>query len=158
MEVPVRVGKPDLGGIDLVQPVDLADFRGDVIVQALQGVAHVGVLIDLPVGTLQIPIDEVDVGARDDLADPCVLLAVDDVRFRRCPELGGEENLFHDVLYLLDGRDASRQCLMRQVEHAKGQLSGGLLVEFRCCLACAGDGGGDLVWTERDNYPVTLFY
>ena len=49
MEVPIRMGQADLGGIDLVQPVDLADLRGYVVVQSLERVGHVGVLIDLPV-------------------------------------------------------------------------------------------------------------
>ena len=52
VEIPFRMRPSDFGGIDFVQPVDLADLGGDVVVQSLQGVIHIAVFVNFPIHLL----------------------------------------------------------------------------------------------------------
>ena len=156
VKVPLRMGQPDRRWIDLVEPVDLADLRGDIVVQTLQGISHVRVLIDLPVRTVQVAVDQVHIRAGNNLPDARVLLAVDDIGLCGALELRGEENFFHDILDLLDGRDPPGKRLLRKVEHPESETSGSLLVEFAGCFSCTGYSRCDLVRAKRNDDAIAL--
>ena len=131
------------GGVDLVQP--------------LEGVVHVGVLVDLPVRSLEVAVDEVDIGPRDNFPDPRVLVAIDDVRLGRALVVGGEEDFLHDVLYLFDRGNLPRQRLLSQVENAEHQTVRDLFAELASCLASPEDRRGDFLRVERNDYSIPLF-
>ena len=156
VKVALGVRRADLGRVDLVQPVDLAHLGGDVVVQSLEGVAHVGVLFDLPVRLVEVAVDQVDVGARDDLADLRVLVPVEDVRLGRLPVLGREQHLLHDVLDLLDRRNLAGEGLLGDGHHAQHELLRRLEAELCRCLARLLDGRGDLARVKGDNCSVAL--
>ena len=92
----------DFGRINLVEPVDLADLARDVVVQALERVAHVAVFLDAPVHLLEVAVDEVEACAVDHVADAGVLLAVDDVRLGGLAVGGVEEDFLDYVLHVFD--------------------------------------------------------
>ena len=86
----------DLGGVNLVEPVDLADLARDMVVEALERVAHVAVFLDAPVHLREVAVDEVEAGAVDHVADLRVLLAVDDVGLGGLAVGGVEKNLLDE--------------------------------------------------------------
>ena len=94
----------DLGRINFVKPVFRGDIRGDVIVQPLQGVAHIAVLFDFPIQALNIVIHQIDIGLGGDAADLGVLFTVDDICFG-CGVIGGfEQYMFDNILNLFHFR------------------------------------------------------
>jgi hypothetical protein len=106
VHVAVLVGVADLGGIDLVQPVLGGHIGGDVVVEPLQGVAHIAVFFYFPVQALNVVIHQVDIGLGGDVADLGVLFAVEDIG------LGGhgrgvEQDALDDVLNFLDFRQGA---------------------------------------------------
>ena len=54
MEITILMGLAYLRGVYLIQPIALANLAGDIIIQALERVGHIGVFLNLPVQTLQV--------------------------------------------------------------------------------------------------------
>ena len=103
VQVGVEVQLLDLGRVDLVQPVLGRDFRRDVIVESLQGVAHVAVLVDFPVDTAQVAVHDLRGAAQKlfGVAQLGVLLAVKDVSLGRGGAALFDQDALHQVLNLL---------------------------------------------------------
>ena len=93
-----------------------------MVVQPLERVAHIAVLFDPPVETLQVSIDHVQIGLLDQRADSRVLLPVEDIGLGRSSEQGGEQHLFDDVLQLLDGWWMGVQAGLGKAEDAQREL------------------------------------
>ena len=79
VQVAILVGIADIRRIDPVEPVLGRDIRGDVVVEPLQGIAHVAVLFDFPIQALDVVFDQVHVGLGGDAADLGMLFAIEDV-------------------------------------------------------------------------------
>ena len=94
--------------IDLVQPVVAGDIGGNVVIEALQRIPHVGVFIDTPVFLGEVGIHRFDrfLDELPGFAQRGVLLAIEN------EGLGGfgvtvlNEDFFDQVLDILNGRDS----------------------------------------------------
>jgi hypothetical protein len=62
VEIAARMSVSDFRGIYTVQPVFCGDIRGNVIVESLEGIAHITVFLDFPIQLLDIMLDKVNVG------------------------------------------------------------------------------------------------
>jgi len=108
VKLPVDVSVPDLLRIDTVEPVVADDLLGDVHIQTLEGIGHVAVLPNPPVHLVQIVIDDGDISKElCDLADVFMLFPVQDVGFGYFGMSILDEDLFDNVLDMLDGRNTS---------------------------------------------------
>ncbi len=109
VEISLAMSIGDVVRVDLVQPVVAGDVGRDVVVQTLQGVAHVGVLVDPPILLGEVGIHRFDrfLDKGSGFTQRGMLLTVEDVG------LGGlgmailDEDLFDQVLDVLDGRYAT---------------------------------------------------
>ena len=104
VEVGVAVGVGDVGGVELVEPVVGDDGAAEVVVEALEAVAHVAVFGDSPVEFVEVLVDHV--GAAEEggeVAEFGVLLAVADVGFGGFGGAVVDEDGFDDVLGVFDG-------------------------------------------------------
>ena len=105
MEIAVHVGVPDLRRIDPLEPVLGGDGGGDVVVQPLEGIAHVAVFVDPPVGVVQIAFDELEALGEKAFPFPDfpVLLAVEDVGLGDLGVAPLDEHFFDQVLDVFNG-------------------------------------------------------
>ncbi len=156
MEVAVGVCVAHLGAVDFVEPVCLADFAGDVVIEALERVGHVAVFLDFPVEALEVLVDEFDIGLLDHFADARVLVAVEHIGLCRALIGREEERFLDDVLDLLDGGNLSVVHGLEDGEHAHGELSRRLFAELIGGLPRLEQGGGYLGGVEADVSPVAL--
>ena len=153
---PSHVRLLDLGGVDLVEPVDLAHLRGDVVVEPLERVVHVAVFVDLPVRLGKVLVHQVDLHLVDDFPQPGVLVAVDDVGLGGFAVWRLKQGLLDDVLDFFDAWNPVAQELLGQREHLDRQAPRGSRVVFLRCCAGFGDGVGDLVRVKFDNTTIPL--
>ena len=130
-------------GVNFVQPVNFADFRGYIIVQPLQRVTHIAVFIYLPVYLLQVLVHQVHVKLGRNLTDACMLVAVQNISFGRFVVIGGQQYVFHNVLHVfhVGGRVGIK--LLDNVNGSDGQLFGSFRVKFSGYFARFGDGVGN---------------
>ena len=96
----------DFRRIDFIQPVGLGNFRRNVIIQALQTVAHVGVFFDFPVQIINVFINQIDVRIGSNFTQFFMLVAVDNVGFGSFLKLGINQDILDDILDILDTRQA----------------------------------------------------
>ena len=81
MQIALFMRPADFRRIDFIQPVGLSNFRRNVVIQALQTIAHIGVFFDFPVQIIDVFIDQIDVCIRCNFTQFFMLVAVDDVGF-----------------------------------------------------------------------------
>lgn len=103
MEVAGHVRFFDLFGVDLIEPVGLADLRGDVVVETLEGKGHIAILFHLPVHLVEVAVDQIDVFSGDQAADLRVLFAVQDVALSGLIKTLVHEDSLDQVLYSFYG-------------------------------------------------------
>ena len=158
MDVAVAVRLPDLGRIDVRQPVVGDDLARDVQDQAAERVALVGVRVHAPVRPVEVLVDRaLDL---DDrllvLAKSGTLLSVDDVGARRGEVVRRDEHLLDDVLDLLDVRLAVSEAVLQNLDRLGGeqQRLGGVVLPAR--LPCALDRRADLLGIEGNALAVAL--
>ena len=157
--VAVAMGLGDGTGIEFLQPVVAGDVGGDVVVEALQGVTHVGVLVDPPVFLGEVGVDGGDRLAHElaGAAQRLVLFAVEDVLLGGLGVAVFDEDLFDQILDVFDGGDAA--VLVENIEDADN-LAGdnGRPLEIAAADRFDGetDRRGDLGLFEGDQTAVTL--
>jgi len=66
MKISVGMRFVNFRRINFIEPVNLAYFRRNIIVQPLQGIIHIAVLIDFPIQFLQILINKIDFQEEND--------------------------------------------------------------------------------------------
>ncbi len=159
VEVPFPVGGADLGRVDVGEPVVGDHLAGAVEDQPAQGVALVGVGGDPPVGAVEVFVDgggHIHQGAAV-LAQPGVLLAVDDVGAGGLEVIGGDQGLLHHVLDAFDVGDTPRiQAVADDLDDLGGEPGGLEGSEFAARLTGAQDGGFDLAGIEGDFSAVAF--
>ena len=156
VEVAFRMGLPDGRRVDLIEPVDLADLRGDIVVQALERIVHIAVFMDLPVHFLEVLIDEIHLHLVGDLAQTRMLVPVYNVGLCRQPVGRTQQNLLDNVLDLLHPHDVVAVQLLRQVQGADRQPLGRLVIEFARSRPSLGNGVRNLVGVKFDQTAVSL--
>jgi len=122
MEIPLAVGLPDLRGIDLVKPVNLADLGRYIVVQSLERIIHVTVLVHLPVDLPEVLIHEVDLHFVRDLPQAGMLIPVDDISLGGPPVGRIQKHLFDDILDFLHRHDLAVEKSLGQVQDPDGHL------------------------------------
>ncbi len=105
VQAAAQVRFPHFRRINLVKPINLADVAGDVVVQALQRIGHIAVFLDLPIGSIQVLVDQVQVRLLHHFADTGVLVTIEDVCLRRLFKRRSQQSLFNEVLNILNGRN-----------------------------------------------------
>ncbi len=115
MEISLYVGLPDLRGIDLAEPIDLAHLRGNIVIQSLEGKRHIAVLVYAPVRLVEVLIYQVNGCLIGDIPDPRMLLPVENIGLGRLAIGGGKQYLLHDILNLLHRRGLVAKRLLGEV-------------------------------------------
>ena len=106
MQITLFMRPADFRRIDLIQPVGLSNFRRNVVIQALQTIAHVGVFFDFPVQIINVFIDQIDVRIGRNFPQFFMLVTVDDVGLGSFLELRINQNILDDVLDIFNARQA----------------------------------------------------
>jgi hypothetical protein len=91
-------------GIDFAQPVMRDDIGGDIVVQTLQGIAHIAVLLGAPVGFIEVFIHHLLGTGKKSLhaAQLRMLFTVEDVCLGDIGITVFDQHLFDKVLYFFD--------------------------------------------------------
>ena len=158
MDVAALVSLAHLFGIDLIQPVFLGEVLTDVVVESVDALLHVGVLFHAPVLVGEIAGEKLGrfSDERGDLSRFLTSFAVQDVR------LGGlrvslvDEDFFHEVLDVLDGRDLVDEFHFRRLDDEVGKFHGQILVFAAARLRRLENGVRDLLLVEEFDSSVTL--
>jgi len=156
MEIPLAMGLPDLRGIDLVEPVNLADLGRYIVVQSLERIIHITVFMHLPVDLPEVLIHEVDLHFIRDLPQAGMLIPVDDISLGGPPVGRIQKHLFDDVLNLLHRHDHAVEKSIGQVQDLDGHLARNFVVEFSRGHSGLGDGIGDLLGLEFNQTAITF--
>jgi hypothetical protein len=115
VEISLYVGLPDLRGIDLAEPIDLAHLRGNIVVQSLEGKCHITVLVDSPVCLIEVLFYQVNSCLVGDIPDSRMLLPVKNICLGRLAIGGGKQYFLHDILNLLHRRGLVAKRLLGEV-------------------------------------------
>ncbi|OQC51321.1 MAG: hypothetical protein BWX55_01855 [Deltaproteobacteria bacterium ADurb.Bin022] len=102
--------------VNFIEPVNLADFRRNIIIQSLQGVIHVAVFIDLPVKLLQVLIDEINFHSIGDISQTGVLISINDVRLCCLAVRRAQQNFFNNILNFFYGQDFAVEEFLGQIQ------------------------------------------
>ena len=94
------MGSADLLWINAVKPVIFAYLIGNIIVQALEGVGHIGIFFNLPIQSVKIVIDELNIGLFDKFTHFGMLVAIEDICLGGFFIGRGQQDLFNQVLNL----------------------------------------------------------
>jgi hypothetical protein len=157
VDIAFGVRHPDLGRVDGVQPILGGHLGGDVVVEPLQGVAHVAVFADLPVELFDVVVHQVDIGPGGDLADLGVLLPVEDVGLGGFVERRVEQDALDDVLDFLHLGARPEPQLVGECQHPQCQFLRIPVAELAGGVAGLRESDGDFRRIELD-YPSISFF
>jgi len=158
VDISADVGLTHLFGKDPVQPIGAVHRRKDVVVEALQGKAHVRVLFDSPIELFQITIDQlVRIDESPNIAQLAVQVAVEDIGLGRLGMAIVDEGALHQVLNVLDGRYlAGAKPLVEQLHHGIRNKDRPLPIVSPYGLGCLEDRVGDLFLVKGNESAVPL--
>ena len=147
-----------------LQDANLSVFLGTLSAE-LEHLAHGGVTINVSVATLNIGIFlgvELRNGAIGlhelslRLADTSTLSAVFNISLGSVLKGGLHEDLFDDVLDLLDSWDAASNFILSDAQNFFSNVFGTIMTEFASCGASFCDSLSDFFWFERHDLSIAL--
>ena len=146
MKVPLPVGIPYLGGIDMTEPVVGGDFARNGKNHPPEGKSLVGIRIHAPIAPIDIFRDRSDGidHRRPVLAELAVLFPVHDVGSRRAKKSIVQQGALHKILDLFHAQDALHRRAGNVSENLFRQCARFFFGKFACGSTGARERGHNL--------------
>ncbi len=160
MDVPGPVRRTHLRWIHMIKPVVSDHLTGRIEDQTAQGVALVGIGVNSPIGPVKIFVDRSGHVHQGAMVFPQLrmLFPVDDISACGLQVIGGDQNLFDNILDAFNVRAIIRTVVMTQhLDHLCGKQMGLRITELSGGLASSLDSGKDLMGVKI-RYQTGPFY